>query len=168
MFPPLPTGSETHSGVLAELLEHLERRRLLALEPVRVHRVQERERAPLDELAHEPQRVVEVALHRDDARAADLGLGELPARDRPLGQDDRQADAGPAAVRGRRRRRVAGRRAHRRGGAVLERLRHGHRHPPVLERPGGIGALVLQVDVDADQGRDPRAPAGAASSPRRA
>ena len=107
MLPPLPTGSETQSGVAAELLEHLERRRLLTLEPVRVDRVQERERAALDELAHEPKRVVEVALHRDHPRAADLGLGELPARDGALRQDDGQADAGPAAVGGRRRARCS-------------------------------------------------------------
>src|SRR6476659_5148202 len=42
-----------------KLLEHLERGRLLTLEAVRVDRVQERERAPLDQLAHEAQRIIE-------------------------------------------------------------------------------------------------------------
>ena len=51
---------------------------------------------------------------------------------------------GARRVRRRRRRRVAGRRAHDDLGALFDRLRDRDRHPAVLERPGGVRALDLQ------------------------
>ena len=94
MLPPLPTGSETQSGIPPSCSTTSNAAVFWPSSRYGLTEFRSAIGAALDELSHEPQRVVEVALHRDDARAADLGLGELPARDRALGQDDRQPDAG--------------------------------------------------------------------------
>ena len=49
-----------------------------------------------DELAHERQRLVEVAAQRDHARAVHQRLGELAGGDLALGHDHRAASARPA------------------------------------------------------------------------
>ena len=140
----------------AELLDHLEGGGLLTLQPVGVDRVQQRHRAALDQLSHQPQRVVEAALHGDHAGAADLGLSQLSAGDGTLREHHRQPDPGAAAVGGGRGRGVAGRGADGVGGSLLERLGDGHRHPPVLERAGRVQPLVLEVHVQPGQRRQPR------------
>ena len=85
-----------------------------------------------------------VPAHRHDPGAVDQRLRELAERDLPRRQHDRAQEPGARRVRGRRRRRVARRRADDRLGAVLDRLRHGHRHAAVLERTGRVRALDLQ------------------------
>ena len=149
----------------SQLLDHLEGGGLLALQPVGVDRVEQRHRAPLDQLPHQPQRVVEAALHRDHAGAADLGLGQLAAGDGALRQHHRQPDPGAAAVGGGRGRRVAGRGADGVGRPLLERLGDGHRHAPVLERAGRVQSLVLEVARPGRSAPTAAAPAPAASSP---
>ncbi len=90
-LPALPTGMQSASGRAAEVLDDLERRRLLTLEPEGVDRVDERDRVLVAELAHERERLVEVAAQRDDARAVHERLGELARRDAPVGHDHRAA-----------------------------------------------------------------------------
>ncbi len=145
MLPPLPTGSASQSGAPPSCSMTSNARGLLALQPERVDRVQQRERAALDQLPHHLQGVVEVALDRRPPGRRRSAPGPASAGDRALGQDDDQPDAGPAAVGGRRRRGVAGGGADGRRGALLERLGDGHRHAPVLERAGRVRALVLEV-----------------------
>ena len=69
-------------GLPAELLEDLERRGLLALDAVRVERVDEHMGAARGELACDGERLVEGAAHLEQPRAERTGLGELPDRDR--------------------------------------------------------------------------------------
>ena len=88
MLPALPTGMQSAS-IVAELVEDLERRRLLALEAERVDRVDERDRVLGRQLAHELERLVEVAAQRDHARAVHQRLRELAGRDLALGHDHR-------------------------------------------------------------------------------
>jgi hypothetical protein len=53
-LPALPTGMQSSVGpVAAEVLDQLERRRLLPLQAELVDRVDQRDRVALDELAHE-------------------------------------------------------------------------------------------------------------------
>ena len=84
MLPALPTGMQCTVGRVAEHVDDLERGRLLALDAHRVHRVDDLDAGPLAELAHDLERVVEVAVHRHDARAVDQRLRELPQRDLAL------------------------------------------------------------------------------------
>ncbi len=83
MLPAFPTGIARTSGGPAEVVADLECGRLLALEPVRVDRVDEGDRVvrPLGQLADDPQGRVEVAVDGHDPRARDEGLEELADRD---------------------------------------------------------------------------------------
>ena len=88
MLPPLPTGSASQSGAPPSCSTTSN---AAVFWPSRRYGLIELSSAigmPLDQLAHQPQGVVEAALDRDHLRAADLGLGELAARDRALRQDD--------------------------------------------------------------------------------
>ena len=93
MLPALPTGMHSASSGVAELLEHLEGRRLLALEAERVDAVDQGDRVALGELAHELEGLVEVAAQRHDARAVHERLRELARGDLALGDDHGAADA---------------------------------------------------------------------------
>ena len=75
----------------------------------------------LGQLAHERQRLVEVAAQRDHARAVHQRLGELAGGDLPLGHDHRAAQPGARGVGGGARGRVAGRGADHRLGALADR-----------------------------------------------
>ena len=114
-----------------QVLADLERGGLLALEPVRVDRVDERDRvlgpAPVSSRTI-AQRLVEVAVDGEHPRAGGLRLEQLAGRDLALGQDDDDLEPGRRAVRGRRGRGVAGGGADDRPGALLERLGDGHDH----------------------------------------
>ena len=74
----------------------------------------------------------------------------------PSGHDHRSAQAGARGVRGAARGGVAGRGADDRLGARPLRARDRDRHPPVLEAPGWVRALELQVDLGADALGEPR------------
>ena len=150
MLPALPTGIASAAGRLAQLVDHLERGGLLALDPVRVDRVDELDRVLLRELADERERVVEVAADRDHPRAVHQRLGELADRDLALGHDHGAAHPGPRGVGGGARRRVAGRGADHGLGAAARGARDGDGHAAVLERAGRVRALELQEDPRAD------------------
>ena len=147
-------GDRERTRRLAELLDHLEGRGLLALDPVRVDRVHELDRVLLRKLADEGERVVEVASDRDHARAVHQRLGELADRDLALGDDDGAAHPGPRRVGGGACRRVAGRGADHGLSAAAGRARDGDGHAAVLERAGRVGALELEEDPRAHALRD--------------
>ena len=153
---------------LAELLVDLERGRLLALEPERVDRVDERDRVAAGELADDLERLVEVAAQRDDARAVHQRLGELARGDLALGTMTAPPMPGPRGVGGQRRGGVARRRADDRLGAVAHGVGHRARHAAVLERARRVRALELQPDLGAGLLADRPARGRAGSSPRRA
>ena len=155
-------------GGAAELLDDLERRGLLALEPVRVERVDEDVRAAGRELDRRLERLVEAAAHLQEPRARRLGPERAcRARRRPREQHD-CAQAGARGVGGSRGGRVAGRRADDRLRAALERLGDRDRHPAVLEaaRSGSLPPTSGRAHSRAR--RRAAARAGAASLPRRA
>ncbi len=117
------------------------------------------------QLAHERQRLVEVARQRDHAGAVHERLGHLALRDLALGHDHRAGDARARRVGGRARGRVAGRGADHRLGAFAHRRRDRAGHAAVLERARRVGALELQAHRRADHLREHAARAAAASSP---
>jgi hypothetical protein len=133
----------------AQFVEHLEGGGLLPLEPVRVDRVDERDRVALRELAHEQERLVEVAAQRDHLRAVHQRLGELAGRDLALRHDHRAGQPGARRVGRRARRRVARRRADDRLGALAHGRRHRAGHPAVLEGAGRVRALELEPHLGA-------------------
>ena len=143
-------------GRRAQLVAHLERRGLLALDAVRVDRVHQLDRLALDDLLHELQRLVEVAAQRDHARAVHHRLGELAARDLALRDDHRAAHARARGVGGRARGRVARRGADDRLRPLALRPRDRERHAAVLEAAGRVHPLELEVRLDADALRQAR------------
>ena len=152
MLPALPTGMARTSGAPPRSSQTSKAAVCLALQPVRVDRVHEGDRVLvlLGELAHGREGGVEVAAHGEHPRPGGLGLEELAGGDLAGRQDDDDLQPGGRPVG-----RGGGGRVARRGAddgarARLEGLRDGHHHAPVLERPGRVGALELQVEV-----RDP-------------
>ena len=143
-------------GRLAQLLDDLERRRLLPFDPVGVDRVDQFDRVLLRQLAHDPQRVVEVALQGDDPRPVHQSLGELADRDLPLRHDHRPAQAGARRVGRRAGRGVAGRGADHRLRPAPLGARDGDGHAAVLEGAGRVRPLELEVGAGADPLGEPR------------
>ena len=90
------------------------------------------------QLAHELERLVEVAAQRDHARAVHERLGELAGRDLALGHDHRAGQPGARRVGRRARRRVAGRGADDGLGALAHGGADRARHAAVLERAGRV------------------------------
>ena len=75
-----------------------------------------------------------------------MAWASFPRATLPAGEHHHAGQAGPGGVGGRRGRGVAGGGTGHRLGPGLQGFRHGHRHPPVLERPGRVGPVVLQED----------------------
>ncbi len=156
MLPALPTGMHSASSSAVEGLVDLERGRLLAFDAELVDRVDEHDRVGVGQLAHERERLVEVALERDHARAVHQRLRHLALRDLALGHDHRAGDARARRVRGGARGGVAGRGADHRLGAFAHGGRDRAGHAAVLERAGRVGALELQAHGRADHLREHR------------
>src|SRR6185437_13821050 len=136
-------------GGVAERVHDLERRRLLALQTVRVDRVDQRDRVVDGQLAGQLEAVVERPVDLQQLRAVNQRLGELADRDLALGDEHGAGQAGPGRVGGRRRGRVAGGGADHRLGALGGGHGNRGRHAPVLERSGRVESFYLQVDVAA-------------------
>ena len=99
------------------------------------------------ELPDDRQRLVEVAVDRHDPGARDQRLEKLAERDLAGRKHHHDFEPSRRSVCSRRGRRVAGRRANKGVGALLEGLRDGHDHAPVLEAAGRVLALDLEVEV---------------------
>ena len=98
------------------------------------------------------QAVVEVAVHLQQLGPVHQRLGQLADGDLAAGHQHRAGEPGPGRVGGGARAGVAGRRADHRLGAGAGGHADRHRHAPVLERPGRVGALDLEVDLAAGPG----------------
>src|SRR5581483_5025244 len=81
-----------------ELFDDLEDRRLLALDAVRVERVDEDVVAALAELLRGGERLVEAPAHGEHVRAERTSLDQLPAGGALCDEHDR-AEPGPGCVR---------------------------------------------------------------------
>ena len=90
-------GQAVDVGSVAEGVDDLEGRRLLALDAGRVHRVDELDRVGLGELAGEGQAVVEVAVDLQQRRAVGDRLAQLAHRDLALGHEHAAGHAGLAS-----------------------------------------------------------------------
>ena len=88
MLPALPTGMQWYSGGLAEHVADLEGARLLPLDAIRVHRVDEGDGHGGRSLPHDVEGDVEVARDGDHVGAVGHRLGELAHGDLALGDDD--------------------------------------------------------------------------------
>src|SRR4051794_15084597 len=139
LLKALPVGGDV-AGVadrdaerveLAQRVEQLEGRGLLPLQPERVDAVDERDRVAPADLAHELERLVEVAAQGDHARAVHQRLGELAGGDLALGHDHGAPQAGARGVGGERGRRVAGGGADDGLGALPDRVGDRARHAAV-------------------------------------
>ena len=108
-------------GRVAERVDDLERRRLLALDAGRVDRVDQLDGVGLGELAGHGEAVVEVALDLDQGRAVRDGLAQLAHRDLAVGHEHGTRHPGLGRVGGRAGTGVAGARADDRLGAVALR-----------------------------------------------
>ena len=132
----------------AQRLDDLEGRRFLALQPIRVDRVDQRDRRLSGDGLDQAHAVIEVALDLDHDRARDHGLGQLALGDLAARDHDKGRDAGPRRVSRGRGRGVAGGGADDGPGAGLHGLGDGHGHAAVLKRSSRIQALILDMDID--------------------
>ena len=81
-LPILPPGTITRSGASpSALLRHLERDRLLTFQTKRVDRVEQIKPRPVRHFAHQPHRVVEIAVDLQHDRAVIERLREFAERD---------------------------------------------------------------------------------------
>ena len=130
-----------HVGRVAERVDDLERRGLLALDAIGVHGVHELDRVALGELAGRDEAVVEVAVDLEQARAVRDRLAQLAHRDLAVRDEHGARHAGRRRVGGRRRRRVARRGADHRPHVPARGRGDRDGHAAVLERTGGVHAL---------------------------
>src|SRR6478735_6353088 len=137
-------------GGVAERVDDLEARGLLALDACRVDRVDELDGVGLGELACEGQAVVEVAVDLQQRGPVGDRLAQLAHRDLAVGHEDAARHAGLRRVGGGRRARVARARADDGLGPLAGGDADRRRHAAVLERAGGVEAFVLEVDLGAD------------------
>ena len=132
---------------VAEQVDNLEARGLLALDAIRVHAIDQRHGVVIRETTGEGEAVVEVALDLQQGRAMDDRLRELAHCDLALrhehGAHHSCLDRVGRGTGGGVARRCADDRAR----TLLSGLADGHRHAPVLEGTRGIGAVVLQPDL---------------------
>ncbi|OPZ85156.1 MAG: hypothetical protein BWY76_01527 [bacterium ADurb.Bin429] len=132
---------------VAQHVNDLKRGGLLPLDAVRVDGVHQRDGVRLGDLAHETQRVIEIAVNRQHLRAVNHRLREFAQCDIPVRDEHDAAHAGARGVGGGGGGGVAGAGAHHRLRAGLARLADRHRHAAVLERPRRIQPLELRVDA---------------------
>src|SRR5512135_1396719 len=140
-----------HVGRGAEGVDDLERGGLLPLDAQRVDRVDQRHRVVQGEVAGQGEAVVERAGHLQQRGAVHERLGELAECDLALGHEDCAGQPGPGGVRGGAGAGVAGGGADDCARVLPEGPADRHRHPAVLERAGGVGALDLEVHLAASQ-----------------
>jgi len=137
---------------IPQRLDHLERHRLLPLQPVRVDRVHDVERERLRYLLHQAHALIEIATNLNHDGAMHHGLRKLPQRnlafrDQHETRDFRARGVGRRGCRG-----IARRRTNDRSRALLDRAGHGHRHAAELywkyskESAGAVELAKNNVD----------------------
>src|SRR5215469_710129 len=90
-----------HIGCVAERIDNLERRGLLALKPLGVDRVHERDRVVGGQLTNQLKAVVEVPVDLKQPGALCQSLRQLADRYVALGHQDGAVEARPGGIRGR-------------------------------------------------------------------
>ncbi len=134
-----------HVGRVAECLDDLERSRLLAVDAIRVHAVDERHGMALAELAHESQRDVEAGVDAHDRRTVHPRLEQFARRDASTRHDNNGTQAEPSRVRRGGCAGVAGGRADDRSAPFVQRRCDRDHHAPVLEGSRGVEAFELEM-----------------------
>ena len=126
-----------------EGLGNLEGRRLLPLQPVGIHRVEQIDRRFLSRSASAAQAAVEVGLQLAGHRAVVHRLRQLAPGNLAVGNQHQAAQPGARRISGHRRRSIPSRRAGHPLEAALLGHAHRRRHARVFERSGRIHPLVL-------------------------
>ena len=67
-------------GRVAQFIDNFKCGRLLSCDPVRINGIHDREFAGLAQFAHDSQRVIEIAVDRDDFRSVSKSLKQFPGR----------------------------------------------------------------------------------------
>ena len=119
----------------------------LPFQPIRIQRIEQRNRVFVGKFQDDAQRVVEVALDRQNLRALNQSLRQLSQGDGVLRQQHDAADSRDRAIRRRRRGGVAGARANRDARAVFGGFGNRHRHAAIFETAGRVGALEFQIKL---------------------
>ena len=144
MFPALPTGRQCTSGASPRSSTISKAARLLALQPVRVHRVDQGHRVLGGQLPGQFQAVVERAVHLEQPGPVHQRLGELADGDLAPRHQHRAGEPGPRRVGGGAGAGVAGRRADDRLGAAPAAMLIATVMPRSLNDPVGFPPSTLR------------------------
>jgi hypothetical protein len=119
----------------------------LAFDAERVDRVEQIDAQALGEYADQRQDLIEIRFHLESLGAVFESLRQFAVGNVAVRDEDERVEPAGARVGGHRRGRVAGRDAGHAFHTKPARLCHARRHAVVLERSGGIEALMLERDV---------------------
>src|SRR6185312_13413183 len=122
---------------------------LLSFEAKRIDRIDQIDAELARGCARKGQAGIEVAAHEQRPRTVRQSLRELSHRDFSGGNEYERRNARSRSVASERCGSVARGCAGNRAGPQSSRLRDGHSHPAILERPGGIESFVLYAECGA-------------------
>ena len=74
-------------GGITKVIDNFECGGLLSCDPVRINGIHDRKIAPFAQFAHDSQRVIEVAVNRDDFRSIGKGMKQFSGRNFPRRQN---------------------------------------------------------------------------------
>ena len=134
-------------GCLPQNFNDLECGGFLAFDPVRINRVDDGDGMAIRNFAHQSQRDIEIAAHRNHLGAAHERLGQFAQGDFPPGQKHGAGDADAGGISRGRGRGVAGGSANDGLGPLFNRARNRHGHSPVLEGSRRIQPFVFEIDL---------------------
>ena len=126
------------------LVQHFEDDRFLAFNAKRIDGIEQVNAEPVGQHAHQRQDLIEVGLHLKSARAVFQGLRQLAVRNIAVRDEDNRIQARGAGIGRHGCGRVAGGNACHALAIQPNGLRDAARHAVVLERSGGIEALMLE------------------------
>ncbi len=147
-MPALPTGRHSQIRRAAQPVTDLKRGRLLPFQPVRVERVDQRDRLLLGDLHHQREGIIERALHLHHLRAVGHRAGQFARRHFALRNQHDRAQPGSGSVGRSGSGRIAGGGADHRLHAAPGGFADRHGHATVFERTGGIHPLKFDPQLE--------------------
>src|ERR671936_2452554 len=135
-----------------QLLDDLERRRLLSLDAEGVDRIDERNAGLLGDLSDHLKRSVEGAADKNDVGAVRDRLRQLAGRNAACWHHYDGVQPAGGGIRRRRRAGIAGRRAEQCLRTGFHGLCGGDSHTAILERAGWIEGFVLEIELPEPDG----------------
>ena len=131
--------------IVIELIHYLEKNRFLSFRPVRIDRIQKIQLLFFGHLSRQCERVVEVAVDRQDFRSEEHCLRQLSGRDLSRGEEHGAFQTRLRSVCGERCGCVPCGCASDGFHAKFDCMRYAHGHSAVFERSGRVRPLVLDV-----------------------